>query len=87
MHHGTVLEDGLFGRPTANQKVKTKMSDMGTFLDVSFRPLRGHPGCQSQMVSRKRSCFPQLSLGVIILRSVNDVVPSLGEAPTQCCII
>ena len=23
----------------------------GAFLDVSFRPLRGHPGCPSQMVS------------------------------------
>ena len=36
---------------------------------------------------QKLSCFLQSSLGVIILRSVNDVVPSLGEAPTQCCII
>ena len=33
-------------------KSEAKNGGHGAFLDVIFTPLRGHPGCQSQMVSR-----------------------------------
>ena len=32
-------------------KSEAKNGGHGAFLDISFRPLRGHPGCHSQMVS------------------------------------
>ena len=32
-------------------KIEAKNDGHGAFLHVSFRPISGHPGCQSQMVS------------------------------------
>ena len=39
-------------KANCQSKSEAKNGGHGAFLDVSFRPLRGHPGCQSQMVSR-----------------------------------